>query len=194
MTSSSSYQWNGMEHVLRTLGLIACRQDNQSFLRLPPGPGHSFSIEHQNPEALDGILQQQNLPSAGSVQGQRLVQCRSLSLTLFGFYSKLDLKSIFSGKPKNQTSWCKEEWKGEKDPIICITCPHYAVLSQSWGGNNQGDQGSISPQIQAPFTSWQFQLGDTSQNISKSGACVTCFMFLLLWIILNPKIVVFGKF
>ena len=36
-------------------------------------------------------------PMLAAVQGQLWVQCRSLSLTLFGFYSKMDLKSIFSG-------------------------------------------------------------------------------------------------
>ena len=33
--------------------------------KMPPGPGHDPTFEHQNPEALNGILQRCDFPSAG---------------------------------------------------------------------------------------------------------------------------------
>ena len=64
----------------------------------------------------------------------------------------MEIKSIFSGKrQKNRPE--RKHGKVENDPIICVTCPHYAVISQSWGVNNQGDQGPFPPTIQAPLTS-----------------------------------------
>ena len=38
------------------------------------------------------------------------------------------------------------------NPIICITCPHYAEISQSWGGSNQGEQGTDIPFLCTPHS------------------------------------------
>ena len=51
---------------------------------------------------------------------------------------------IFWQARKSRPVGVRNYGKVENDPIICVTCPHYAVPSQSWGVNNQGDQGSIS--------------------------------------------------
>ena len=69
------------------------------------------------------------------------VQCRSLSLTLFGFYSKMDITPYFLASQKIRPVGVRKNGMVDNDPIICVTCHHYAVLSQSWGGNNQGGPG-----------------------------------------------------
>ena len=80
-------------------------------------------------------------PMLAAVQGQLWVQCRSLSLTLFGFYSKMDITPYFLASQKIRPVGVRKNGMVDNDPIICVTCHHYAVLSQSWGGNNQGGPG-----------------------------------------------------
>ena len=51
-----------MDLVVRTLIFFVCRRNNPDFLRLLLGLGFPPTFEHQDPGALDGILQWWRLP------------------------------------------------------------------------------------------------------------------------------------
>jgi hypothetical protein len=82
--------------VAWTLGLFACRWNSQ-VSPTAPWSRATLNPEHQDHEALHSSWH------SDGVQVQHWVQCRVLILilTLFRFYSKLNLKSILPGKPEN---------------------------------------------------------------------------------------------
>ena len=59
--------------------------------KLPPGPGHDLTFEHQNPEALNGILQRCNFPSAGGSTRPALGAMQEPIPDFIQVYSKIDV-------------------------------------------------------------------------------------------------------